>query len=322
MKKFFDQSWFYKIIALLLAILFALYINSNQQGYVSQSKQNVTSLTATRKQTISVPLQVSVDTDKYYVTGYPEKVNLTLQGNNALVTSTINTQNFRVFIDLNKLKPGHHTVKVKVNGLSNQLAASIAPNTISVNIQKRKSRTLPVQIEYNKDAVPTDYKIGTPTSDPSVVRVTGAQSEVNQIDHIVAKVTLPKGQSMSYTREVILVAEDSKGRQLNVVINPVTTSVHIPISLPHKKVKVKVTPHNESEKKVYSLTADKNEVVVYGKEKYLKKLKSIPLDVDLSDVETDTVRSISLKKPTGVVRIDPEEIAVKIKVSDGSSKKE
>lgn len=322
MKKFFDHPWFYKVIALLLAILFAIYINSNQQGYVSQSKHNETSMTATRKQTVKVPLQVSVDTDKYYVTGYPEKVSLTLQGNNALVTSTINTQNFRVFIDLNNLKPGHHTVKVKVNGLSNQISASIAPKTISVNIQKRKSRSLPVQIEYNKDAVPTDYKIGTPHSDPSVVRVTGAQGEVNQIDHIVAKVTLPKGQSMSYTREVILAAVDSKGRPLNVVINPVTANIHIPIYLPHKKVKVKVTPHNESEKKVYSITAEKNEVVVYGKEKYLKKLKSIPLDVDLSGISTDAVKNISVKKPTGIAQIDPAEISVKIKVSNGSAEKE
>ncbi|MBP2057707.1 YbbR domain-containing protein [Lactobacillus colini] len=322
MKKFFDKPWFYKVIALLLAVLFAIYINSNQQGYVSQSKQSITNITATKKQTIRVPLQVSVDTDKYYVTGYPEKINLTLQGNNALVTSTINTQNFRVFIDLNKLKVGRHNVKVKVNGLSNQLSAVTSPKTITVNIQKRKSRSLPVQIEYNRDAVPKSYNIGTSSINPSVVRVTGAKSEVNQIDRIVAKVTLPKGQSVSYTREVILVAEDSKGRQLNVVINPVTASVHIPISLPHKKVKVTVTPHHEADKKIYSLTADKNEVVVYGKEEYLKKLKSIPLDVDLSGIGTDTVKNIPLKKPEGIVRVDPEEISVKIKVSDGSAKKE
>lgn len=321
MKRFFDKPWFYKIIALLLATLLVIYINSNQQGFVTQGNQDETLKTATREETVKVPLQVSVNTDKYYVTGYPEKVRVTIEGNNALVTSTLNTQNFRAFIDLSKLKPGKHQVKIKLNGLSDQLTASVKPKKITVNIQKRKSRSLPVQIEYNKDAVPTDYKIGTPHSDPSVVQVTGAQSEVNQVDHIVAKITVPKGQTTSYTREVILTAVDAHNRQLNVVIDPITANINIPISLPHKKVKVTVTPHNESDSKVYSLTAQEDEVVVYGKEKTLKKLKKLPLDVDLSGISADTVKSIPVKMPAGIMKVDPEKITVKIKVSDSSAKK-
>ena len=89
MKKFFDKPWFYRIIALILAILLAVYVASNQQGYVTQGRREETLKTATKTQVIKAPLQVSVNTDKYYVTGYPEKVNLTLEGSNALVISTI-----------------------------------------------------------------------------------------------------------------------------------------------------------------------------------------------------------------------------------------
>ena len=73
MKKFFDKPWFYRIIALILAILLAVYVASNQQGYVTQGRREETLKTATKTQVIKVPLQVSVNTDKYYVTGYPEK---------------------------------------------------------------------------------------------------------------------------------------------------------------------------------------------------------------------------------------------------------
>ena len=91
MKKFFDKPWFYRIVALILAILLAIYVSSNQQGFVTQGRREETLKTATKTQVIKAPLQVSVNTDKYYVTGYPEKINLTLEGSNALVTSTINT---------------------------------------------------------------------------------------------------------------------------------------------------------------------------------------------------------------------------------------
>ena len=114
MKKFFDKPWFYRIVALILAILLAIYVSSNQQGFVTQGRREETLKTATKTQVIKAPLQVSVNTDKYYVTGYPEKINLTLEGSNALVTSTINTQNFRVYIDLSHLKTGEHTVPIKV----------------------------------------------------------------------------------------------------------------------------------------------------------------------------------------------------------------
>lgn len=319
MKSFFDKPWFYKIVALVLAILLAIYINNTQTGYAPEGRRNQTVQTATKRETFKVPLQVSVNTDKYYVTGYPEKVSLTITGSSALVTSTVNTQNFRAFIDLSKLKTGSHTVPVKINGLSSQLAYSINPKTIKVNIQQRKSRSLPVQIEYNKDAVPAGYEIGTPVSDPSVVTVTGAKSEVNQIDKIVARATLPKDQSETYEREFMLVAEDQKGRQLNVVIDPATTRVRIPINLPSKKVKISVTSHNEESNKMYALTADKSTVRLYGSSSALKKLDEVPLDVNLAGITSSTTRKVTLDLPKGVIKASPAEFTVKIKVSDASS---
>lgn len=72
-EKVFDKPWFYRIVALILAILLAIYVSSNQQGFVTQGRREETLKTATKTQVIKAPLQVSVNTDKYYVTGYPEK---------------------------------------------------------------------------------------------------------------------------------------------------------------------------------------------------------------------------------------------------------
>ncbi|QNQ80693.1 YbbR-like domain-containing protein [Lactobacillus sp. PV034] len=322
MKKFFDRLWFYKVVALFLAIVLAIYVNFNQPGFVPEGQRNATIKTATKKENLKVPLQVSVDTDKYYVTGYPEKVSLSLSGSTALVTSTVNTQNFRVFIDLSKFKPGKHTVPVKVNGLSNQLSYSINPKKITVNIQKRKSKSFPVQIEYNKDAVPTPYKVGTAKSDPSVVTVTGATSEVNQIDKIVARVVIPKDEIKSYLREVILIAEDKAGRQLNVVIDPATTNVTIPISLPKKTVKLSLTSHGGNQDKIYSLSSNIDTIKIYGKDETLKKIDELPIDVDLSHVNADTEKTIPIKLPKGVYQTNPAQVSVKIKVSNSNGKKD
>ena len=169
MNKFWDQSWFLKVVSLLIAILLVIYIDNTQTGFVTKGEDTKTQQTASETTTIKVPLRVSVDTDKYYVVGYPEKVKITLEGSNALVTSAVNTQNFRVYIDLTNKTVGTHVVNVHVSGLSRQISYALNPKKIKVNIQLRKSRSLPVQIEYNKNAVANGYEIGKTSLDPSQV---------------------------------------------------------------------------------------------------------------------------------------------------------
>ncbi len=320
MKEFWRKPWFIKLVSLLIAVLLVIYVNDTQGGFWAQGQSNRTKQTVNKTQTISVPLQVSVDTDQYYVVGYPEKVNITLEGSTALVTSTINTQNFRAYIDLTKQSIGKHEVKVHVNGISRQLSYSINPKTVRVNIQKRKSTTMPIQIEYNKSALAHGYVIGHPSVYPQQVEVTGARSEVEQIDQIVAKVVLPNEIEHTYERQVSLIAQDHQGRQLNVVIEPATAKVTVPVSLARKKVRLKLKPEHENKGKIYSLTAKSEYVNIYGTEKDLEKVKSLLVPVDLSNIGAATTKTVTLKLPAGVVKAEPNQIDVDIRVESSNSK--
>ncbi len=313
MQKFYDKPWFYKLFSLILAIVLVAFVDNTQVNVNNQSKVQET---ASTKQAINMALQVSVDADKYYVTGYPSKVKVTLEGSNALVTSTVNTQNFRVYIDLSKLSVGEHKVPIKVSGLPSQLSYKLSQKYTTVNIQKRKSRTMAVQIGYNKNAVAKGYDIGTATVKPETVEVTGALSEVKRIDRIQAQLTVPNASSHTIRRNVMLVALDSKGRQLNVVINPSTATVTLPISVSKKTVKLKLNAANGSSKKVYSLTAKQDQVTIYGQKKALDKIKSLTLNVDLTNIKSSTTRSYRLPVPSGVAWVDPSSVDVRISVSD------
>ena len=313
MQKFYDKPWFYKLFSLILAIVLVAFVDNTQVNVNNQSKVQET---ASTKQAINMALQVSVNAGKYYVTGYPSKVKVTLEGSNALVTSTINTQNFRVYIDLSKLSVGEHKVPIKVSGLPSQLSYKLSQKYTTVNIQKRKSRTMAVQIGYNKNAVARGYDIGTATVKPETVEVTGALSEVKRIDRIQAQLTVPNASSHTIRRNVMLVALDSKGRQLNVVINPSTATVTLPISVSKKTVKLKLNAANGSSKKVYSLTAKQDQVTIYGQKKALDKIKSLTLNVDLTNIKSSTTRSYRLPVPSGVAWVDPSSVDVRISVSD------
>jgi YbbR domain-containing protein len=317
-KKFFNSNAFYSILALLCAILLSVYTNNSRSGLAFQQQRPKTMQTATRTQTISVPLQVSVDADRYYVVGYPEKVKITLEGSAALVTSTVNTRSFRVYIDITKASVGKHTVPVKVSGLSKQLKYSIKPSKVRVNVQKRKTRTMPVQIEYNKNAVAKGYTIGTATSDPRVVTVAGSVSEMKELHSVTARLNLSKGVRQTVSQQVILTATDKNGKPLNVVIDPATVLVKLPIKAYHKDVKVKLATSHEQANKIYSLTAKQSRVRLYGSKKALKKISQVNVNVDLADVKQTGTYRYKAELPEGVAKADPAEVAVKIRVAGSS----
>lgn len=317
--RFFNRPWFYRILALFLAILLVIYIDNTQLGFQIRHQTDQTQQTASRTTTISVPLQVNVDTDRFFATGYPEKIKITLSGTNSLVTSAVNTQNFRAYVDLSQLSVGKSKVKVKVSGLPSQIAYSVKPSTVTVDLQKRKSRSMPVQIEYNENAIPSPYRVGSVVSDPEVVTVTGARAEVKQIDRIVASVTLPNNLTKSYTRQVMLTAVDSKNRQLNVIIEPSTVKIRLPIYLPSKKLPIKLVTKNEATGRFYSVSSKTDSVTVYGNESALKKLKSLNVQVDLKNVTESKAKKVSLSLPKGVVSADTSSITVEIKVGGSNS---
>lgn len=230
-KLFFKSHTFLRISALVLAILLFVYVNGEKLQNVRDSDSgNSSTLTSTVKKTITVPLNVNVNSDKYVVTGYPANVKVTITGPAALVTTTSNTQNFKIAADLSKLGTGTHKVKLKETGINKDLSYAIDPSTITVTIATRKTVTLPVDIQVNSDQLPDSYKVGKATSSIDSVKVTGASADISKINRIIASVTIPKNTKSDLSRKVTLQAIDSNGNTVNVVISPSTTTVKVPIS--------------------------------------------------------------------------------------------
>lgn len=322
MSKIWDSPWVYRVLSLVLALGIFVYVNQERLNNTFQSghKQD-TALLATKTQTLKVSLQLNADTDKYFITGYPEKVKVKLEGNAALVTAVANTQNFRVVADLRKLSVGEHTVKLQQQGLSKQLTYSINPKTIKVNIQSRISKTLPIQVHYNKDAIADGYQVGTPQLSSDTVQVTGARSEINRIYEISASVTLNRNTSNAVTQTVMLQALDSNGQTVNVVATPETVRVKLPVTLPSKKVPLSFKQSGDAVSgKAYAFSSDNSEVTIYGSKAQLKKIDSLEVPVDISGISKTTDKTVKLTNvQKGLKSVDPNTVKVHVKVSAKNS---
>ena len=228
----FNSRWFFRISALVLAVLLFIYVNGEKLGNTHKTELNTetTSLTSTKKKTLTMPLDLTVDSDRYIVSGYPKNVQVTVSGPAALVTATANTQNFKVYADLSSLGPGKHVVKPKQTGLNNDLTYHFKPKQFTVLIQSRKTESMAVQTKVDTSQLADGYKAGQATTSTDNVQITGAIAEVNKVDHVVASVSLSKKDKTNISKQVTLRAVDKNGNTVNVVITPQTTTIKIPIS--------------------------------------------------------------------------------------------
>ncbi|TPR25285.1 cell surface protein [Apilactobacillus micheneri] len=314
-----DNPWFFRLISLIFAILLFVYVNQGKffGNNNNSTDSSITQLTATKNSTLSLPLQLNFDNNKYFVTGYPEKVSVKISGPAALVTTTVNTQNFKVYADLSRLGVGHHRVRIYQDGLNDELKYKTNPSYINVNIQPRRTTEFPVNVKYDDSNIADGYHAGKAVLGNDKVKVTGAENEINKINKVVAELSIPQGTNKTVNSSVILEALDAKGKIVNVILTPSTTSVNLPISSGNnKKVPVSLHTENASSAKKYTLTPESKSVKVFGTSKELDNIKEVKAYVDVSGINKEKNVNVQLDKNLNHVSgFDPDNIKVKVKTN-------
>ncbi|WP_334333400.1 MULTISPECIES: CdaR family protein [unclassified Companilactobacillus] len=321
MKKIINSNYFYAFISLCCALWLFFFVSTPGVGSTRDSNQSNTS-TVTKKATINAPLQLQADVDKYYITGYPEKVKITIEGPAALVTATKNTQNFNLYLNLRDLSIGQHRVQIKESGLNSELTYSIKPKYVTVNIQKRETKKFTVDVDYNKESLATGYETGTVDVSPQEVTVTGAASEIEKINRVVVKPILPKGIKSTFDQEVLVQALDKNGKTVNVTLDPQTVHVKIPITIQSKQVTINLKQKGNSSGNGYTLESDVKNVRVFGTKDQIDDIdSSIDVPVDLSNVTESTKKTVNLSDALGskVSFTDPTSISVTISKTNSNT---
>ncbi len=318
---FWESKWAYRLLAFLLAIGLFAYVNVQNINNTRQDASTDNSITATAKRTISVPLQLNADTDKYFITGYPEKVKVTIEGSASLVTVTANTQNFRILANLQNLGVGTHKVRLTESGLNKDLTYKIKPETITVKIQDRKTRRMPIQIHYNKDSLAPGYSVGNEKLSADTAEITGAKGEINRVYQVVANVVMTRNTKTSVSQEVILQALDENGNTVNVVVSPETVRVTLPISIPSKSVPLILKPTgNAPSGKAVTVTSTTNNITIYGASSVLKDIDELNVPVDISGISASQTKTLTLAKLfPKLTDFSPQSIKVQYSVSDNTS---
>lgn len=316
----------YQLISLLFALLLFFYVNYQRLGSTRTSDKNQAPATLMTNRTVrmSMPLTLNVDNDKYFVTGYPEKVKVSLSGPSAMVKAMDNTRSFEVYADLSKLAPGTHTVKFRTAGLNREVNATIEPASAEIRIERRKTITMPVQARFDTGQLASGYAAGTPELGTRTVSVTGGRKAVGRIARVVANVNLPDGTNSTYSRTVPLQAIDSSGKAIeDVVISPAVVHVTVPVG---QATSTKTVPllleagDGGVDGKSYSFTSPTRMITLHGTRTALKSISSYRLKIPVVGVDSTTTKTVRIS-PTesGITSVSPTSIQVTVMVQQTGS---
>lgn len=311
--KWMTKKSFLVVISFILTM--ALFVYASES---SPSRQSAAVSIQTTSNTIgNVPVYVDMDSQLYTVTGLPESVTLRIEGSSSSLLAVAGNASYRVKTpNLNELGTGKHMITLQVTGLPSGVKGTVSPETVEIMIEKKATVELPVSVNVNRSNLPGAYKNGQALVSPARVTISGPESLINQVENVLATVTVPENTKADYTSSVAVQALDATGKPLALKVEPEQVQVRVPITTNSKKVPLVLTSTGSAGSQyTYQLKSDIKEVTILGAQEVLDRLTAIPVVVDVSQMTKTTTQAVKLTLPTGVDSVTPENISVEVVVT-------
>jgi len=318
MDKLMDNRWFIKILALLLAVL--LYSSVPHTGK-KFSDVNVPGEQTT--ETIKdMPVKVYYDTANLVVSGIPNTVDITVKGPMTHVQSAKALRNFEVFVDLTNAKIGKQKVNLKVKDLSDKLKVTLKPASVNVTIQEKITKEFKVDAEINRSQIEEGYSAGQPVVEPNKVKITGAKDVIDRISYVKATLEEKGKLKDTITKEARIQVLDKELNKLDVVVDPGTVKVTIPIKSITKTVPINVVKKGTAPSGVTieSIELDENEATITGNEDVLKNTENVRVEVDISKISENTTLTLPVIISNGITKVNPQTVKATVVVKKSEEK--
>ncbi len=309
--KLFDNPWFIRIMALILALL--LFENVIDQK--TPEEENVPPGQDTEI-VEEVPVKVYYDTENLVVTGVPRTVTIKLTGPKNIVQQAVTQRKFEVYVDLSDAEIGKQKVPIEIRDISEKINVEIDPPSAIVSVQEKVTQVFNVDPEFNSALLPNGYVEKQRMAEPKQVKITGAKDIVDSIAFVKATLDLKNPKKETFTEQATVLAFDKNLNKLDVIIEPQTVQVTVVIEANTKKVPIRIREVNSLPDgvEIESLSLNIDEAMIIGTEEALAKTNFVNVELDLSQIKRNTIITLPVTLPEGIVESDPAKVDVTVKV--------
>ncbi len=306
MDRFLEKDLTVKILSVLLAIILWFQVTSDESATPRRVFERV------GVQVVGLdPALALVDADQR------PAVRVTVQGSQ-LSLNRVRAGDVRAQVNLAAAQPGTALYRVEVTVPKGVNITDVAPSTLSLAIEPRTTRQVPIQVRTVGD-VTSDYVIGQPVAKETQATVTGPKSRVDAVGYVVGLADV-KGVTEDARRTVHLTAVSPDGKEIGgLVLAPESIGVTVPVTkLPPGAilpVNVRTSGQVAAGYRVGGVKAQPAQVRLRATPDQLKGINSVDTAViDLAGATGPIVREVDLAVPAGTYVVQPARVAVTIDV--------
>ena len=302
-----------KILTLPLAAIIWIIIINIDDPTISRNYTNV-----------SIQLQNTDAIDslgKVYEILEGNTVNVTVNGKRS-VLDKMKSSDLSVTADLKQMSAFNLIdVEVKCDKFSYaDLSFSTKPKMLTVSLEDKIMKQFKVNVE-TKGSIDENYYIGSMEVKPNMIEVSGAKSVVERIADVRVLLEL-SGENKSFKQtKLVPKAYDANGKEINSSgLEFSHSSVTVKVNVQKTKVvpiRVKTVGTVAKGYGMLQLDYDPSQVRITGEEADLRKVNSVPIEIDITDLRATLEKEIMLQEflPEGIIIVgNSNSIAVKVTI--------
>ena len=316
------EKWLTKkntlIFLSLIIALFAFFIVDSKSMVLVDSSAEVL---------YDQKVNVIYNEEAYVVEGLPETADVTLIGRKVDLYLAKQLSTGSINVDISNLKEGQHKVNLNYESPINSVDYKLDPSSVTIYIYPKVSENRTVEVDViNKDKLDSKLSIQDVKVDQDQIIIKGADHTLKEVATVKALVDVSNivdpQVGVTTLEDVQLVAYDSEGQVVDVEMVPNKVKATISIVSPSKEVPVKVIPKGNVVfgKAISSINADVTNVTVYGDENVINELQFIPIEVDVTNLDSDKEYNVIINKPSGVTSISTTSAVVSVTLGDEVTK--
>lgn len=298
-----------KVIALILAILFYITLNSDAKN-IFDKVDNAENLG-------TVEISPVISDQFYEVEGMPKTVDVTIVGDLTDIKRVKQQKNFKIMANMADMGEGTHEVKFTTDAIPSRVKVLIQPSSAMVTIKKKSSRRFTVGYDFvNRNLMDSIYDLGEPTLEQGEVLVRASTETLNKIAFVKALIKVDATIKSDFETKAEVVAYDADGSKMAVDIIPGTLKANVKVTKPKKEVPITLNPTGiiPDGKAIESYTLNYDKVTVYAKQSVLDSISEIPITIPASTLTSDREISMPIIMPNGVTKISENIVNISIKL--------
>ena len=299
-----------KVISLIIAIFLWVYV----MGEVNpETKEKISDIEVTFVNTDQL-----ADEGLAVVHNQDIKISAVIKGKRSVVNDTKKT-GVTATVDVAGASKGSNRGKVNLELPSGVTLDTISDETIKYRVEDSVEVKKDVEIDFVGDTdTDTDLVPWAYDTYPGTVKVTGAESIVDDVYAVRGKITSNVVSESAKTVEVELIPVKKDCTEVQgVVLNHTKAKTTVQL-MEAKDVDVSITPKNVPDGREVDSITGVDSVKVVGSAGALADLESIMATVDLSEIKSEGKKELNFSLPAGVYlynKGNTTEVTVKLKTA-------